>query len=205
MQRSRLLLALGLGGALILSACGDDTGDRNAATGSTGSEADAGQDHAGQAGSAGAPTSGTVAGAAGAPGAAQTRDPAAQAALGNQAATSTLSMTDTGTPHVTDGAGSAVYVLAGNTDGTKCDAACEDAWPPVLAVGSQPTAGQGLDAALLGTFDHNGRTHVTYGGEPLYRYAGDAGANRTAGAGVEDQWGKWSLVGLDGQPLDDPR
>jgi predicted lipoprotein with Yx(FWY)xxD motif len=45
---------------------------------------------------------------------------------------------------------------------------------------------------------------VTYAGQPLYRYSGDAGAKRTAGAGVEDQWGKWSLVGLDGKAQPDP-
>lgn len=119
-------------------------------------------------------------------------------------ADATLAMSAGPTQHLVDGAGSAVYVLAGNADGSRCDAACEEVWPPVMATDATPTAGMGVESTRIGTLERDGRTHVTFGGAPLYRYSGDAGANRTAGAGVEDQWGKWSLVGLDGQPLPDP-
>lgn len=110
----------------------------------------------------------------------------------------TLAMSGTASSHLVDGAGSAVYVLEGNTDGSKCDAACEEVWPPVLAHDSQPSAGQGVEQARIGTLERDGRSYATYGGQPLYRYSGDAGAGRTAGHGVVDQWGRWSLVGLDG-------
>ena len=180
-------IALACSAALALTAC--DHSDRRTDAGEARSQADAGRD---EAQSATLPSQQTPV------------DPAA-IPQGGGSANASLAMSGTPSSHLVDGAGSSVYVLAGNDDGSKCDEACQDAWPPVLAHNSQPTAGAGVEASRIGTLEREGRIHVTYGGQPLYRYAGDAGANRTAGAGVEDQWGKWSLVGLDGQPLPDPR
>ncbi|MGY1529215.1 hypothetical protein [Luteimonas sp. A649] len=188
MNRSKTMLALGFGGAILLSAC--DRSDRQTDAGDARSQAEAGEDRARADMPPQRPT-GTVAPEQG------------TGVLGSENAT--LAMSGTASSHLVDGAGSAVYVLAGNTDGGKCDAACEEAWPPVLALETQPTAGTGVEGAHIGTLVRGDRTYVTYAGQPLYRYAGDAGAERTAGAGVEDQWGKWSLVGLDGQPQADPR
>lgn len=198
MNRSLTLFALGFS-ALAMAGC--DHSDRQTDAGEARSQAEAGQaqvrsaaeQDAGQPGTAPARPAATPSPVAGS---------GMQGGLGD--ATATLAMSGTPSSHVVDGAGSAVYVLAGNTDGSKCDAACEEAWPPVIAVDAQPTAGAGVEMSRIGTMERGGRTHVTYGGEPLYRYAGDAGAERTAGAGVEDQWGKWSLMGLDGTALPDP-
>ncbi|TKS54845.1 hypothetical protein E4582_08785 [Luteimonas yindakuii] len=107
----------------------------------------------------------------------------------------------TGPGYLTDGAGQALYVLDGNVGGDRCDAACEEAWPPVLADGATPRADPRIGSGGAGTLPRNdGTRHVTYEGQPLYRYAADAGAGRTAGDGVEDQWGRWSLVRVDGAP-----
>lgn len=63
----------------------------------------------------------------------------------------------------------------------------------------EPVPGPGLQRELLATMPHeDGALHVTYDGKPLYRYAADAGAGRTAGHEVEDQWGKWSMVSVHG-------
>lgn len=193
MKRSTTWLTLGCAATLALSGC--DHSDRRTDAGEARSEADAGRE------AAQAEASGRMAGAGASTGAPAIAPAAAQAGDPGNAS---LAMSGTASSHLVDGAGSAVYVLAGNTDGGKCDAACQEAWPPVLAHDARPTAGTGVEPGRIGTLERGGLTHVTYGGQPLYRYAGDAGAGRTNGAGVEDQWGRWSLVGLDGQPLADP-
>lgn len=187
MKRSMTMLALGLGGVVLLSGC--DQSDRQTDAGEARSRAEAGQDQAQAVTPPQRPT-GTPA-------------PIQQGREMPGAENTTLAMSGTSSSHLVDGAGSAVYVLAGNEDGSKCDAACEEVWPPVLANATQPDAGEGVEASRIGTVQRGDRTYVTYGGQPLYRYAGDAGAERTSGAGVEDQWGKWSLVGLDGQAITD--
>lgn len=105
-------------------------------------------------------------------------------------------------PHLVDAAGQALYMLEGNEDGSRCDAACEDAWPPVLAEDAEPLAGAGGHATRLGTMQRpDGGFHVTYHDQPLYRYAADSGVGATAGHGVDDQWGSWSLVSPEGPPV----
>jgi len=195
MKLSMTLLAI-CSATLVLSACDHD--DRRTDAGQARSQAEEGRDAVAQAAH---PESASRAGAE------QYGQPEASVRGASAADGGRVSLAMSGTPssHLVDGAGHAVYVLAGNTDGSKCDAACQEAWPPVFAHGVDASAGMGVDPAMMGTLERDGRIHVTYGGEPLYRYAGDAGANRTAGAGVEDQWGKWSLVGLDGRPLPDPQ
>ena len=81
-------------------------------------------------------------------------------------------------PYLTNSAGSAVYFMEGDTDGSGCVDACTEAWPPVLV------------------------DQVTYNQHPLYRYAADVGAGRTAGHGVEDQWGHWHLIDPAGDALE---
>ncbi|TWT20675.1 hypothetical protein [Luteimonas wenzhouensis] len=99
--------------------------------------------------------------------------------------------------HLADASGAALYFLEGNRDGRRCDDACEQVWPPVTSDVPNPSAGPGVDASAVGTLQGgDGRNHVTYGGEPLYRYAGDRGARTTTGDDVEDEWGRWRLVTL---------
>ena len=98
--------------------------------------------------------------------------------------------------HLADASGAA-RCLDGNRDGRRCGDACEQVWPPVTSDVPNPSAGPGVDASAVGTVQGgDGRNHVTYGGEPLYRYAGDRGARTTTGNDVEDEWGRWRLVTL---------
>lgn len=107
-----------------------------------------------------------------------------------------------GGTYITDSAGTAVYMLEGNTGGTKCTGACLEAWPPLLAADAQPVAGAGLQAGRLSTIRRpDGSTQLTYNGHPLHHYAADSGAGRTSGHGVKDQWGTWYLLSPQGEPV----
>ncbi|MDH5832891.1 COG4315 family predicted lipoprotein [Luteimonas kalidii] len=128
--------------------------------------------------------------------------PAAPAAPETQAAPAQPMLVREGDPpYLADSSGAALYTLEGNTDGGACDTACEQVWPPVTSDTAQPVGAQGVDASAVATLQgRDGRNHVTYAGRPLYRYAGDRGANTTTGDDVEDEWGRWQLVRLDGTP-----
>ena len=105
-------------------------------------------------------------------------------------------------PYLANSAGSALYMLQGDTDGSKCDEECTHVWPPMTVVESLPSNTPGVDAAMIGTVRRaDGSMQVTYGGHPLYNSAADGGAGRTAGHGVGDKWGQWSLVSPLGTPL----
>lgn len=108
-----------------------------------------------------------------------------------------------GASYLTDSAGNALYAVAGDELGEECTGACLEAWPPLLVQDVQPVAGDGVQAGLVATVPRaDGSTQVTYEGQPLYRYAADTGAGRTAGQGVQDQWGQWHLVAPDGSPVE---
>lgn len=101
--------------------------------------------------------------------------------------------------HLADASGAALYYLEGNQDGSRCDDACEQVWPPVTSDEAVPPVAQGVDASAVATLQgRDGRNHVTYQGHPLYRYAGDRGARTTTGDEVQDQWGHWKLVATGG-------
>lgn len=103
--------------------------------------------------------------------------------------------------HLADASGAALYYLEGDENGSRCDDACQQVWPPVtLASGGEPVAGPGVQQQAVGIArSQAGDSHVTYHGHPLYRYAGDRGARTTTGHDVRDEWGHWLLMGIDGQ------
>lgn len=96
---------------------------------------------------------------------------------------------------LSDSAGTSLYYLEGDRDGSGCVDACTDTWPPFLVEGAMPSESPGLDAGMVGVVTRpDGTTQVSYNGHPLYRYSGDSGIGSTAGHGVEDQWGHWYLI-----------
>lgn len=71
-----------------------------------------------------------------------------------------------------------------------CSGACAKYWPPLVVKGTaKPTAGSGASSSLLGTtMRSNGAHQVTYGGYPLYLYAGDKKAGDVSGQGFQKTW-----------------
>ena len=101
-----------------------------------------------------------------------------------------------------DAEGMTLYLFTKDSAGASaCADACAETWPPLLAAG-EPVAGDGADAALLGTIERDdapaGQLQVTYAGHPLYLYAPDAAPGDVTGHGVGDVW--WA-VAPDGEAV----
>ena len=75
--------------------------------------------------------------------------------------------------------------------------ACARFWPRLLVKGAaRPKVGSGANTSLVGTIKQpKGLTQVTYGGFPLYVFAGDKKAGDVNGEGLD---GKWYVVNLKG-------
>lgn len=72
---------------------------------------------------------------------------------------------------------------------------CPEVWPPLQASGP-PTAGPGVNAALLSTITlPSGASQVTYAGHPLYTHPADPGPGETYYFKVKEFKGIW--YGLD--------
>jgi predicted lipoprotein with Yx(FWY)xxD motif len=87
--------------------------------------------------------------------------------------------------------GNTLYALKPSS--TNCAAACWKIWPELtLPIGvSAATAGKGVTASKIGVVHRAGGVRqVTYGGKPLYYFAGDTKPGVVKGD-VTDTWGKW--------------
>ncbi|MDH4111717.1 MAG: hypothetical protein OEV60_03425 [Actinomycetota bacterium] len=87
-----------------------------------------------------------------------------------------------------DADGMTLYLFEADTDGSStCYDDCAATWPALT--GDSPTAGEGVEEALLGTTTRDdGTTQVTYDGHPLYFFASDRAAGDTNGQGIGDVW-----------------
>ena len=108
-------------------------------------------------------------------------------AAAQDTATATVQTTETpeyGT-FLTDAEGMSLYLFVRDEDGASaCTGRCTENWPPLLVDG-EPVAGEGVDPALLGTFEReDGGTQVTYAGQPLYRYVRDQAPGDVLGQGL---------------------
>jgi len=90
-----------------------------------------------------------------------------------------------------DSEGYTLYLLAPEKNGKiECVKECLDFWPAIVVESGQTAAaGDGVDASLLGTIERpEGGIQVTYGGYPVYLFAGDKKAGQANGQGVQDVW-----------------
>ncbi|HEY3015095.1 MAG TPA: hypothetical protein VGJ41_08295 [Nocardioides sp.] len=111
---------------------------------------------------------------------------------------STIKISDTSLgPVLTDGAGMTLYLYTPDSGGKSvCEAACLAAWP---ALEGKPAAGDGVDAALIGTITRDdGATQATYSGHPLYYYADDSSAGDVNG---QQTGGVWYAVSASGSAV----
>src|SRR6202045_2678874 len=117
---------------------------------------------------------------------------------GGQAATVGISNTGIGQILV-NSQGRTLYLFKAD-QGTKsaCTGACAAAWPPLLVTG-KPTVGSGVNASLLGTTTRpEGKTQVTYNGNPLHLFAPDQKAGETYGQGVSAFGAAWFALNSAG-------
>jgi predicted lipoprotein with Yx(FWY)xxD motif len=78
---------------------------------------------------------------------------------------------------------------------------CVEAWPPMLTK-EPPTAGAGVDAAMLGTIQRDdGSLQVTYAGRPLYFYEHE-GPGEIRCHNVDLHGGLWWVVTPAGEPAE---
>jgi predicted lipoprotein with Yx(FWY)xxD motif len=155
-----------------------------------------------------------------------TEAPATEAPAATEAATEAPStdMTATGSVPVTGGAtvnvsesadfgsylvnseGMSLYVFMADTQnsGTSTcgdDDGCATEWPPLTSDGD-PVAGEGVDAAMLGTITRDdGTTQLTYNGWPLYLFEEDTAPGDTNGQGIDEFGGLWFLISPTGEAI----
>jgi predicted lipoprotein with Yx(FWY)xxD motif len=81
-----------------------------------------------------------------------------------------------------------------------CSGACAAAWPPV--VGSAK-GGTGTTAGKFGTTRRSdGMMQVTYGGHPLYTYAGDSSPGQTNGEALKQFGAEWYVLSPAGKKVE---
>lgn len=98
---------------------------------------------------------------------------------------------------LTDADGNTLYLFIPDGQGDSvCYDECEANWPIVAEL---TTAGDGLDASMLGTIERTtGDTQATYNGWPLYYFINDAAAGDTNGQGLNDVW---YVISADGDAI----
>lgn len=102
-------------------------------------------------------------------------------------------------PILVDGQGITLYLFTSDTPGepSTCADDCAAAWP---ALTGPVTAGDGVDAALIGTVtNEDGSEQATYNGWPLYYFASDSGPGATTGQGVG---GVWWVIDAEGNAIE---
>jgi peptidoglycan hydrolase-like protein with peptidoglycan-binding domain len=121
-----------------------------------------------------------------------TLPPAATTAAPADGAAATVVTADSGLGSILTAAnGMTVYLYTPDAQGAPtCTDACTGAWPPLtVADAGQLSAGDGVDASLLGTVAHpEAGTQVTYNGWPLYFFSGDSAPGDTNGQGSGGVW-----------------
>lgn len=86
-----------------------------------------------------------------------------------------------------DGEGMTLYLFTQDSpDTSACTGDCLAAWP---VLEGEPSAGDGVNAELLGSFEReDGTVQATYDGWPLYYFAQDQAPGDVTGQAVNEVW-----------------
>ena len=145
----------------------------------------------------------TASGGGGAYGYGAPAKPASAPAKPAAAGATTIALADHGLGKMlVDASGRTLYLWRADTGlSSTCSGACAQGWPPVTTTGT-PKATGGVHAGWLGTVKRaDGTTQVTYGGHPLYRFAGDTAAGQTNGQGSTGFGSPWYVVSATGSAI----
>jgi predicted lipoprotein with Yx(FWY)xxD motif len=102
-----------------------------------------------------------------------------------------------------DAQGATLYLWEKDTGSTSaCTGACAAGWPPLLTKGAPKASGSAVSSRLGTTKRSDGTTQVTYGGHPLYTFAGDTAAGQTTGQDSNAFGASWYVVAPSGKAID---
>jgi len=102
-----------------------------------------------------------------------------------------------------DGRGRTLYLFEKDRRGSSgCAGLCATYWPPLLTNGKS-IASKGAKRSLLGKIRRADGTHqVTYAGQPLYFFSGDARSGQINGEGLTDFGAAWYALSPVGKKID---
>jgi predicted lipoprotein with Yx(FWY)xxD motif len=121
----------------------------------------------------------------------------------SSAPTGTVDMASTGLGDILVNSGGRTLYLFEKDTGTSstCSGNCAIDWPPLTA-SADPTVGNGVNAAKVGTTTRSdGTKQVTYNGHPLYFFKGDARSGDTNGQAVDAYGALWYVVSPAGNSI----
>jgi predicted lipoprotein with Yx(FWY)xxD motif len=127
--------------------------------------------------------------------------PATSAAASSGSASAVTLKTDNGSAGIwlTDQTGRTLYLYTVDKGTTSaCYGACATTWPPLTSTGNVAVAGDASATEIGSTTRTDGSKQVTYGGHPLYYFAGDSAPGQTKGQGL---MGVWFLIGPVGNVM----
>jgi len=127
--------------------------------------------------------------------------PAAETASGETVAISLGAATGVGKVLVNP-EGMTLYYFQKDKKGSgvsKCEGACAEAWPPLLAEGETEAMG-GVKSSMLGTIERaDGTTQVTYAGWPLYTFVADKKPGEDNGTDSKAFGASWYPLHANGE------
>jgi predicted lipoprotein with Yx(FWY)xxD motif len=105
---------------------------------------------------------------------------------------------------VVNASGRTLYMFTKDSGAkSSCSGDCAKQWPPAV-LGGNSMSGPGIDRRKFSSIaGPAGSRQLTYGGHPLYTFAGDESAGELNGQGSDAFGGKWYALSPSGEPIED--